>query len=519
MEDSSDYKKDTDNDPFGGIFSNDELARRSESRDDFLELHGIEKQKHNLTIYSSMIDELSEKTLEGLNIDQRNAVTKISKFLAGGYRTKYFTLYGGPGFGKSYSIVRALQGIPVDDIIAAAPSHFAKNVLQNFLGEAYKVTTIAALLGKRVTFNDKGEQVLVRIKGMPPPILKYRVILIDEGSMIHDETAYELMEYVEGARKFLIVLGDYCQLPPVKQSEDSLFFDNISAELTIPMRFTGPIFELVSTIRAEIIKIREGSIPTLNILNNATDRVSKVTETGTGYIFLKHIKFVIDAAVRRFKKGKGTQYVRILAYRNKTIDLLNDQIRKELYGAGANQFEPGELIICEGGFTHKVGRKVNALINNGELFVVKFTKDIKGPYDIPCKEMYFENKSFSQKIITVATRGRAKYDRVLKELVDKAKKNPSGWAAVYKFKESFAYFKFAYASSIHKAQGSSIAHVFIMEDDIYATRATTTKEKLQSLYVGVSRASYRVYIYNKDFPVNNKGLIKEHLILDSDEYS
>ena len=191
MDDFSDYKKDD-----------------TDKKDSFLELHGIKKQKHNLTIYSSMISELTEETLRGLNIDQQNAVIKISKFLAGDYNLKYFTVYGGPGFGKSYSIVRALQGIPHEDIIAAAPSHFAKNVLQDFLGESYKVTTIAALLGKRVTFDDKGEQVLVRIKGMPPPILKYRVILIDEGSMIHDETANELMSYIEGARKFLIVLGE-----------------------------------------------------------------------------------------------------------------------------------------------------------------------------------------------------------------------------------------------------------------------------------------------------------------------
>jgi hypothetical protein len=299
-----------------------------------------------------------------------------------------------------------------------------------------------------------------------------------------------------------------------------LFFDNISAELTIPMRFTGPIFDLVSTVRAEIIKIRDGNIPTLNILNNATDRVSKITDTGTGYIFLKHVRHVIDAAVRRFKQDRGTQYVRILAYRNKTIDLLNEQIRKELYGSKAKQFEKGELIICEGGFTEKVGKKVYSLINNGELFIVKDTTDTLGPYDIPCKIMHFKNKSYSpHQIITVATEGQAKYDKILAELVAKAKKNPQGWAAVYKFKESFAYFRFAYAASIHKAQGSSIAHVFIMEDDIYATRTTTTKEKLQSLYVGISRASYRVYIYNKDFPVNNKGLIKEHLILDVDEES
>jgi hypothetical protein len=42
----------------------------------------------------------------------------------------------------------------------------------------------------------------------------------------------ELMDYVKEGNKALIVLGDYCQLPPVNQETDSLFFENISSELT-----------------------------------------------------------------------------------------------------------------------------------------------------------------------------------------------------------------------------------------------------------------------------------------------
>jgi hypothetical protein len=44
-----------------------------------------------------------------------------------------------------------------------------------------------------------------------------------------------------------------------------------------------------------------------------------------------------------------------------------------------------------------------------------------------------------------------------------------------------------YAASIHKAQGSTINHVFIIEDDILEVKLTTTKEKLQSINVGISR--------------------------------
>jgi ATP-dependent exoDNAse (exonuclease V) alpha subunit len=82
----------------------------------------------------------------------------------------------------------------------------------------------------KVTYNDQGDQILVRInKYVPPPINFYQIILIDEGSMVNDETAKELIGYVKEGNKALIVLGDYCQLPPVNQETDSLFFENISS--------------------------------------------------------------------------------------------------------------------------------------------------------------------------------------------------------------------------------------------------------------------------------------------------
>jgi hypothetical protein len=73
----------------------------------------------------------------------------------------------------------------------------------------------------------------------------------------------------------------------------------------------------------------------------------------------------------------------------------------------------------------------------------------------------------------------------------------------------FAYFNYSYAASIHKAQ-STINHVFIIEDDILEVKLTTTKEKLQSINVGISRASYRAYIYNKIYKVDNSNLDKNY---------
>jgi hypothetical protein len=108
-----------------------------------------------------------------------------------------------------------------------------------------------------------------------------------------------------------------------------LFFENISSELTIPMRFQGPLYYLVNLIRTEIIKMRSGLVPSLNIINMETNRVSQLDETGSGYIFLNNMP-LLKAAIRRFKR-KGTGYVRLLAYRNKTIEKLNVHIRIGLW--------------------------------------------------------------------------------------------------------------------------------------------------------------------------------------------
>jgi hypothetical protein len=62
-----------------------------------------------------------------------------------------------------------------------------------------------------------------------------------------------------------------------------------------------------------------------------TNRVSQLDETGSGYIFLNNMPLLLKAAIRRFKR-KRDWYVRLLAYRNKTIEKLNVHIRIGLYG-------------------------------------------------------------------------------------------------------------------------------------------------------------------------------------------
>jgi hypothetical protein len=81
-----------------------------------------------------------------------------------------------------------------------------------------------------------------------------------------------------------------------------------------------------------------------------TNRVSQLDETGSGYIFLNNMPLLLKPLSADSKKGKGTGYVRLLAYRNKTIEKLNVHIRIGLYGK-QKQFEIGELLINNGGYS------------------------------------------------------------------------------------------------------------------------------------------------------------------------
>jgi hypothetical protein len=103
----------------------------------------------------------------------------------------------------------------------------------------------------------------------------------------------------------------------------------------------------------------------------------------------------------------------------------------------------------------------------------------------------FEDEDFDVSIIVVATEGEGYSNS--KRLTGLAKEHSCGETYLHS-KSLFAYFNYSYAASIHKAQGSTINHVFIIEDDILEVKLTTTKEKLQSINVGISRVLQSLYL-------------------------
>jgi len=452
---------------------------------------------------------MEEEKLSKLNEEQILAAVVIINFLKGSDPDKKFITISGPGgSGKTYMLKEALKGFNPDYILGSTISHFAKKVLGESLGTNFRVTTVAAMLGMTVAYDDEtGAMLMVQRrnkdgKHIIPMISSYDIIIIDEASMIDDT----LFDIILSYGKKIIAVGDRYQLPPVEQDHDSKFFDNIDAELSKVMRFNGIIKEFSSIFVSEIKRYNEGyNIDKHVITKNTNGRTSKLDTTGAGYIFLKSIKTVLTLAYLDFKRDPiSTDGCRIIAYKNKTIDALNNNIRKMLYGKNRNVFEVGELVISDGGY----GKE----ITNGDIFRVTGVRNFEDANGIHCHILQL-NKKLIRPVFVVSAKGMEVYDETEAYYKQQAISTRQ-WKRYYEFVNTYAKFKYSYAISVHKAQGSSIKNVYVFEGEIMRVKPTTMKEKFQSLYVAITRARHRVYIYNKTNSIDNSVVrIKQNMYL------
>ena len=456
--------------------------------------------------------------LSQLNADQKAAALKIQMFIEDPKTAgKVFTLTGGPGTGKTFMLRTILDGYK-GTVQAATVSHAAKNILQASLGDRVECITLARLLGLNMSISDDGVIKFIRPTGKgakPSQVGDRKLLILDEVSQIEDYI-YDMIIYEASAAKVrIIAVGDPYQLPPVEQNHDSKFFVHIDATLTIPMRFTGPIEGLASTYRTQIDLINSGSAFDKWVLNTYSGRIDQIAN-GTGYLFKNQLQTIIELAADDIVSHReSTSYARILAFRNESVAEINRRVRAQIYGADLNQFEPNELVICNGGYSAYVSlndgsdmRRIPVLYN-GQILKIRSFIPIQGPEGIPCILVYFGNPSLTvdHPVIVVdhSIEGQLAYNKILAVKLKEAKAMTDvrlareAWKRYYAFIESFANFDYAYSVNLYKAQGQTLNNVYVCEGEVMDVKPLTWKQKFQALYVAMTRAKEKLYIYNKEF--------------------
>jgi hypothetical protein len=437
-----------------------------------------------------------------LNEGQLNAIKVIHKFLnteLSMLDRPYITISGPGGSGKTYMIKAALQNYP-KLIKGATISHFAKKVLKDSLDGAFEIYTLASLFKADSYINNEGKFVVYYNLARAKEALRgVSLLVIDEVSMIDDS----LFNIIVNLGIKIIAIGDKYQLPPVEQAEDSKFFDTIDAELTEIMRFTGPLGDFSTIFVDEIKEGNKGRRMNKNIISYKTQRISKVNETGSGYIFINKLIPLLKFAAQEFKRNpESLTSCRIIAYKNNTIDDINFYIRKLLYGKNVGKYVVNELLISDGGY--------NNIIKNGDIFrIINIKKGIRSGDNLRILYLYLVDKNdkvFKVEVLNEDDEENLEaYNKTIEKGSNKAKATHN-WEALKKFKASFAKFKYSYAVSVHKIQGSSIENVYVFEGEIMGVKPISIKEKFQSLYVAVTRATHRTYIYNPTQKVINNAI-------------
>ena len=441
------------------------------------------------------------------NEEQKIAIDRCLDFLKDKSKDSiFFTLSGKGGTGKTTIIKKVVEeGAKNSYIMAAAPSHAAKNVLKDSLGTFVdEVHTVASILGMKLNVN-KGkfeiDEYARREFGIP--IETADILIIDECSMLGEEVVTLIKKHKSSHCK-VIFLGDYHQLPPIRKEDDTLFKDTNSptfdsenkAELKTRMRQEkdSPIIP-ITDVYADAIESIDKREQFFDIPLRHDNRVTNFDrESDEGVIFTNNKAQAIHNLGLDFIKAKETNdlnYVRGLVYTNNIRREINQKVRSILFKDQLlEQFMIGENVISFSTYSIPGGKVVT---HNSSIY--KVIKIKEGRHRSGYKLLKLTLETVNKRNITVpviAEESLADFNAACEDFI-----NNKLYRKYYELLESVANIQYAYAITCHKSQGSTYRNAYVFEDSIMEVVSTSSKTKFQSLYVATSRPKKKLVIISK----------------------
>lgn len=468
--------------------------------------------------------------IDSLNLDQRIAFDRLCDFLTSADDSVY-VIKGWAGTGKTYCVSLfvkyALEIVYPDKgwyrISVTGPTNKSVRVIKKTSGiKSSRVTfqTIHKLLGLKEKITLDGKQEFVNDGEFKPGIASTKLLIIDEVSMLNDDLFQRILNY-RGKTK-IICMGDPAQIPPVGRPDCIPFREELldvyrikTIELKTIMRQKNgnPIIDSSVLIRSDLANPR-----------NLVESITKIDERGEGIEFLN----LNDPETRRgfskkleeyFKSEefrRDSEYVKILAWRNKTVASMNNLVRGVIYGEESKRSKilVGEKLIAN----NPIIQDGFVLLNTNDEFSVQEyniqTETLRfmissNPDDEPVEISlkYYETKvayiddneervSLWIEILHEDSETEfLKFANVLKMRAIEKKGADKSWLHYYNFLRRYADVSFAYSISCHKSQGSTYNTTFVLEDDINMNLDVVERNRIK--YTAYTRASKKVYVLRR----------------------
>ncbi len=407
--------------------------------------------------------------------------------------TTRLLIKGSAGVGKTYMVnelIKTLRGqSPIQGkIICSAPTNKALAVIKGKVtNNDGKITfaTVHSTLKLRMHIDRKSGKMLFKpsFDMKYPPLKNVSLFIIDEASMVNKELLGYIETYAKENNTKVIFIGDEKQLNPVGENDSPVFISNYpEVELTEIIRqgAGNPIIDLSRNLST--INSRNGSF---------TDH-----EDGPiGFIYSYDKAYIIE----KLAEENGSDNLKYLAWTNKEVDSVNDEVRKKIY-TDPKKLEEGESIVFNTPYKDKFFTNEEVGINDIIIRDVTFnnifprntisTKDMDKDQSIKC---YIANEQTDQ-IVVVHEDDESKFRVITSALLASCKSRELDWSFYYDFLSKFADFKYNHALSVHKSQGSTYKKAVVNVKNIMLNRNSIERERL--LYTAVTRASDLLILYN-----------------------
>lgn len=493
------------------------------------------------------VDNQPKKKVFKLNGDQQKCFDWLIDMIPQRNPPMRIVLLEGPaGTGKTFLMNRVIEALMLKDsglnVGMTAPTHKAVRQLKRHseLKDRLEFGTIHSflkLVEKQVPNPlNKKEMIIVYEpdfdnKYVERKIDQMNVLIVDESSMLGDK----LFEYIEDAYRSkpllkVIFMGDGVQIPPVREKGAKVVQRNaipfvpeqrqtrkihhLKLEEIVRQGAGNPIIEYATGIR---LNYRNVNIP--QNFSHTEDTGVEVLRKEDGIDPLRAL-FVKYFDTDEFRQNPD--YIKIVAWRNKTVDYFNNEVRKVLHKEEElPKIIAGDDLIMNKPFLN--GDKV-LLANNTELKVLsaevinyalryKLIERNKSHFDQATddesgeKSCVQELKVYSTevmdeygkiyKVMILHEDSQEVYDSIQSSMVNAAHQGDgydrkTMWREFYAMPKKFAWVNHNYCLTAHKAQGSTYDYCISMEWDI--DQGFDVEERNRIRYVAATRAKNKLFI-------------------------
>jgi exodeoxyribonuclease-5 len=309
-------------------------------------------------------------------------------------------------------------------------------------------------------------------------------------------------------------MGDPAQIPPVGKPDCIPFRDELlemygikTLELKTIMRQKGdnPIIDTSVLIRTDLEN------PYIE-----TGIESKLNDKGEGIEFLnlnsssirESFNDILSMYFNSEEFKEDPEYSKIIAWRNKTVEKMNQLVRKVIYGNESigSKILLGEKLIAN----NPIIEMGQILFNTNDEFTVdKFeikkekvrVADENGElkyYETGVTFLNDEDKKVTY-FIDILHEDSESYFFVLanklKKIAIEKRGKEKSWIKYYDFIRRFADVSYAYSITAHKSQGSTYTTAFVLEDDIDVNSNVVERNRIK--YTAYTRSSKKLYVLKR----------------------